>query len=215
MEIFKGLNNFLFIGAHYDDVEIGCGGLIKKLSENKYFKLNSLVLTDTHYVRNDRIERDKKIVQKEAIESSKILGVNLTCLNFKLNHLKCNDDLVTKMREYIENNNIDVIFTHWHGDIHPDHREAYCASVSASRHLNNILMYKSNNYASGHFFNGNIGIDISKQMKYKIKALQCYESEILRKGKKFIDNIVIRDKNIGLLYNVKYAEQFEVIKFII
>ncbi len=51
---------YLFLGAHLDDIELGCGGLIAKLQKDKYNTIKLLTLS--HFNKNSKgeitIDRD-------------------------------------------------------------------------------------------------------------------------------------------------------------
>lgn len=206
----------LFIGAHFDDVELGCGGSIKNFTKKKY-SIKILVLTHSEIVniQNNSIIRDKLQAKKEFLNSIKILGVKkYQLLDFKTNKIEFNDKLISKIRKEIDIFKPDIIFTHWDKDAHQDHRAIGQATLSAGRHVPSILMYQSNNYISEEFFNGNLFIDISKSFKDKIKSIKCYKTELKRVKNNWIKKVRLKDNQNGLKIKVKYAENFKVIKLL-
>ena len=204
----------LFIGAHFDDVEIGCGGSIKKFIKLGH-KIKILVISHSEIrnIKNNKIIRDRIVAKNEFLNSTKILGVKkFKVLNFETNNILYNDKLISKIREEIDSFKPNMVFTHWNKDIHQDHKAISEASLSACRHIESILMYQSNNYIGDENFNANLYIDISKFFKYKLKAIKCYKTEMKRVKNKWLNQIKNKDNNNGSLINVKFAENFKVIK---
>lgn len=207
----KKNNNVLFIGAHFDDIEISCGGTaIRYYHEGR--NTYGLVLTKTNYERGSRLHRDPIKAKREAERSGKITRMNLINLDYDLNELTYGKEVVYSIRDIIESYKIDSVFTHWEYDIHPDHRNASIASLSASRHVSNVFMYKSNDYEALHPFAPNYFVDVSKFHRKKMMALKCYRSEVTRKGTDFYTRVYEKDKLIGKKNNVKFAEAFVCIK---
>lgn len=204
----------LFIGAHYDDVELGCGGSIKKF--NKFgHKTKILVISNSEIrdIKNNKILRSKISAKKEFLKSIKILGVSkFDNLNFDTNKIEFNDKLISKIRQQINDFKPNIVFTHWNKDVHQDHKAISEATLSASRHVESLLMYESNNYLGDEIFNGNLFIDTSEYFKYKLDAIKCYETELKRVKNKWISQIKSKDSVSGSFINSQYAEKFKVIK---
>lgn len=205
----------LFIGAHFDDLEIACGGTIQALVKNKY-QVYIQIITSSEIISLDQKKELRNSIQaKENFKKScKILGVSKYFLgNFKTNKLVLNDNLVLEIRKVINLIKPEVVFTHWSGDVHQDHRAVGLASVSASRHVNNLLMFQSNLYSGGSNFVENFFVDTTKFFKKKISALKCYKSELKRVKNIWIKNIKNKDSLNGSKIKSKYAESFMCVKF--
>jgi len=214
MEINEIMKNVLFIGCHFDDIERACGGTIKKLSDDN-LRVFGLIITDTHYIRKGNILRDKLVTKKEAQIASKILNYEMHQLDYKLNSVPYSEKLVYEIRNFIEEKNIDTVFTHWEYDIHPDHKMCALCTLSATRHIKNLFMYKSNFYETTVCFDANFYFDVSSVYNFKKNALLSFKSEIKRKGINWLEIIFANDKINGLKNNVSYAESFKVIKYIL
>ena len=206
----------LLIGAHFDDVELGCAGTIKYFTKNKHI-VKVLILSNSEIksIKNKKIIRDKNIARKEFLNSIKILGVKkYKLLDFITNKIIFNDNLISKIRSEIDIFKPNLIFTHWDKDAHQDHRAIGQATLSAGRHISSILMYQSNNYISEEDFNGNLFFDISKFFKDKIRSIKCYKTELKRVKNKWLDKVKTKDRENGNKINVKYAENFKIIKLL-
>ena len=163
--------NILAIGAHFDDVELGCAGTLAKHiadGDNVYV----YVVTLSGYSnQNKKIIRSNHVAKKEGTKAMKILGVKeLICGNFKTLNVEFNEKLNKEIIKIINSKKIDCIYTHWHGDIHHDHQSVSKATMHSSRHVKRILMYRSNWYQSPHQFIGNYYVDITKTWNLKKKS---------------------------------------------
>jgi LmbE family N-acetylglucosaminyl deacetylase len=212
----KDIQNVLVIGAHFDDIEFGCAGTIVKLLK-QHKKVYSLILTDSGWssVQNVPV-RTSDVAIKEGLEAYKILGTEL--IDFKRKktcELLYNDELIVSILKIIESYNIDTVFTHWIHDVHQDHYATAKATITACKHVPRVLMYQSNYYDSNQPFNGNFYFDISEEFPTKVKAIECFKSEMNRtKGewKIWLENSA---KYNGMKIGCAYAESFEIIKYTI
>lgn len=207
--------NVLALGAHFDDIELGCGGAIAKHVANGD-SVTVFVATDSGFTGADNtIIRSSETAKSEALDAMKELGVeDLVCGNFKTLELEFIDELNVEILKLVESRKIDLVYTHWSYDIHHDHQALARASLHGCRHVKRMLMYRSNWYHSTEEFRGNFYIDISKFWEKKKKSIEAHKSEMERTGKKwiqFFDNEAI---NAGQRIGVDKAEVFQLVKWI-
>jgi LmbE family N-acetylglucosaminyl deacetylase len=207
--------NILAIGAHFDDIELGCGGALAKHVSNGD-KVYVYVATDSGYANQNAVAvRSEKTAMGEAKNAMAILGAEeLICGNFKTLQIEFIDPLNISIIKLVEKYQIDRVYTHWAGDIHHDHQAVSKATLHSCRHVPQILMYRSNWYYSSSDFKGNYCIDISEFWEVKKKAIECHVSELERTAYKwmsFFDNEAI---NCGQRLGVERAESFEIVKFL-
>ncbi|HSA05558.1 MAG TPA: PIG-L family deacetylase [Candidatus Gastranaerophilales bacterium] len=206
--------NILAIGAHFDDIELGCGGSIAKHTA-KGDKVYIYVATTSGYSDYAKqAVRDNDVALNEGKNAAKILGAEVTRGNCETLKLEFNDELNIDIIKLIEEKKIDQIYTHWHGDIHHDHAALSKATLQAGRHVKRILMYRSNWYQSPTDFRGNFYIDITETWHIKEKAIQAHESEYKRVGEKWLSFFKNEAQNAGQRIGVPLAEVFELIKWI-
>ncbi|MFW3341632.1 PIG-L deacetylase family protein [Aliarcobacter butzleri] len=206
--------NVLAIGAHFDDIELGCGGALAKHVANGD-KVYAYVATKSGFTNHQNIEiRSNEIANKEGETAMNILGVELIKGSFNTLEIEFIDELNLEIIKIVEDRNIDLVYSHWMGDIHHDHQAVAKASLHSCRHVPRQLMYRSNWYHSNLEFKGNFYIDISDFWEIKKKSIEAHESEMERTGKKWIEFFHNEAKNAGQRIEVKYAEVFEVIKWL-
>ena len=207
--------NILAIGAHFDDVELGCGGTLARHvldKDNVYVYVATLSGFSNH---NQEMIRKNSVAKSEGIKAMKILGVKkLIFGNFETLKIKFDDELNIEILSIIEKYKIDTLYTHWTGDVHHDHQAVAKSSLHSGRHLKNLLMYRSNWYHSSVVFNGNYYVDVSTTWKKKKLAILQHKSEMLRTNKKWVDFFYNEAKNAGQRIGVKLAEVFEVVKLL-
>lgn len=213
--------NILAVGAHHDDIELGCGGTLAKLSLQGH-KVSVMILTNSRVdFRQKNIVRTREQAEKEFLQSMKILGLE-NQKRYGTSLVADNGELVYSRRlmqeiEYtVFDNKIDTLFCHWRGDMNTDHAEAAKLCVTAGRHVPTILQFRSNWYQPDRAFNGIAYSNISGEpFAWKKKALACYKTEIKNRGQNWIDSFVKRDEINGLAIGVQAAETFEPVRLVV
>ena len=138
--------NILAIGAHWDDIELGCGLTLKKLKENGH-NIFTVVVCSSQYGQ----DVDEGMKESEALESGlksfKLIGANYISTEKEPNsNLVYNKKTMQNLESIADNNKVDTIFTHWFGDLNTDHKATWEISRTAFRNVKNFLMYQSNSY---------------------------------------------------------------------
>lgn len=206
--------NVLAIGAHFDDVELGCGGALAKHIENGDKVIIFTATSSEFSNQQGEILRDREIASKEGIKAAEILGAELIVGDMNTFYLEYEEEVNAKLVKIIESKKIDLIYTHWDKDVHHDHRNLALATIHAAKHVNKILMYRSNWYLSEEIFRKDFFVDISQTWDKKEQAILAYESEIKRVGLKWIDYFKMDAKMNGLQMGVEYAEGFQLVRWI-
>lgn len=190
----------LCVGAHPDDVEIGCGGTILR-----------------HKAREDHVTivvmSGTPIRRREAIEASKILGVDdIKLAGFTDTMIPEGVEAVTVLDKIINELKPERIYTHTPKDTHQDHRSVALATLSAGRRSPQILFFESAPPKSWSF-TPNYYVDISKYIEKKIKAIRLFKSQA---DKWYMNPNVLRNMAgfRGVEIGTRYAEAFEVYKIL-
>lgn len=205
--------NILAVGAHFDDIELGCGGTAARHAA-KGDKVIAFVATDSGYSNPAaRTIRPAQAARREGEAALKILGARLVCGGFKTFCVEFGESLNRKLLAVIEAEKIDRVYTHWQEDAHHDHRAVALASLHCAKHVPQVLAYRSNWYKSAAAFKGNFYSDISGFLSQKEAAIKAHKSEMARAGKKWLRYFRNEAENAGIAAGVKHAEIFEVIKW--
>lgn len=195
-------NTILVCFAHPDDAELWAGGTLLS-SKSKKVKTISICF-ETH----------DKARSQECIKASKILNIdNQIFLSKKTDWWIIENEDLSKLIKYLIDFKPDVIITHPHDDLHPEHRLVFNlvvkATIVAGDNLQkNIKLLESSSY-NGVTLNGLFQptefIDISDFWEDKLKAIHEYKTQIPEVLIKFIDS---QTSFYGNLIKTKRAEGF-------
>ncbi len=223
MTRIKGVD-FMAVGAHPDDVELGAGGTLLKL---KKAGRKGVLIDMTDGGTGTRGSADERA--KEARAAAKVLGVERVCLG--LPDARIEDDwearksLIRVIREYRPK----IMVTHSPHEEHPDHiRTAtlvkeclYLAGltkldVPGKPHRPERLFQ----FMGLVHFEPTFCVDISDFWKEKMKLIDCYQSQFFGKaaanfaGKTdlsqpgFLEHLTVRHRYWGGRIKRTYAEPF-------
>ncbi len=207
--------NILAIGAHFDDVELGCGGALARHAANGDTVYVYVATVSGFSNQYDQSVRSSQVARAEADAAMEILGVEkMYCGDFKTLEIEFVDKLNIEILKLVQNLSIDLVYTHWAGDIHHDHQALSRASLHSCRHVPRLLMYRSNWYHSTIDFRGNFYVDITPYWAQKERAILAHESEMERTGRKWVSFFRNEAENAGQRIGVQYAEVFEVVKWL-
>jgi len=207
--------NILAIGAHFDDVELGCGGSLAKHAANGDAVFVFVATVSGFSNQNAQAVRSSEIALQEAQSAMKFIGTKeMICGQFKTLEVEFVDDLNVQILRIVQEKSIDLVYTHWTGDIHHDHQAVARSSLHSCRHVPRLLMYRSNWYHSTQDFRGNFYVDITKFWSAKEQAILAHTSEVERTGKKWISFFRNEAENAGQKIGVAMAEVFEVVKYL-
>ena len=160
--------NILSIGAHPDDIELGCGGTLIKAARDGH-NVFMYVLTRGG-ASGDPVERTH-----ELIESANFIGAEkLWVDNFEDTKITVSSKLINHLEYFIHKSNPDIIFTHSAQDYHHDHRAIAEATLEASRFSQNVLAYE---VPITKTFNPQVYYDISDVMEDKLEHIKVFWSQ--------------------------------------
>jgi len=199
----------LAIGAHYDDVELGCGGTLLRHRDCKD-EISIFVITKSDYVSLGHV-RTAEVAREEGKKTANILTANLYEGNFETLTLIATKELVNTIIEVVTKVNPDIVYTHFVGDQHTDHQAVAKATLIATKRVKKVCAYISNVHDTFPKFAHNYCVDISGVFKKKLELLNCFESEkethlTWEKQLHYLNGL------FGLKNNVEFAEPFEIIR---
>jgi LmbE family N-acetylglucosaminyl deacetylase len=198
-------NIVLAVGAHPDDIELGCGGTIRAIS-----KLGKKVIAV--FLSKGEQSGNPAVRPKESIEALSLLGVKEVYFgDFPDTEIPCSRKAIDFLEAFYVENNPETILTHTVNDIHQDHRQVGWLSISAFRNAPKLLAYETPRVTPA--FSPTYFVDISECVNDKWVALKCHFSQ---KTKRYItyESMVnlasFRGSQVGLLA----AEAFEVVRYV-
>ncbi|MDD2806225.1 MAG: PIG-L family deacetylase [Elusimicrobiales bacterium] len=204
--------NILAIGAHFDDIELGCGGTVAK-HVSKGDKVFAFVATRSGFVsHNQKVVRTNAVAYREGRKAIGILGAELIRGNFDTLKVEFEEELNTAILKIVEEKRIERVYTHWTGDVHHDHVAVARSSLHSCRHVPDLFMYRSNWYHGSAEFRGNFYVDVTRYFDLKIAATKAHISELNRTHSKWLEFFANEAANAGQRIGVRYAEVFELVK---
>lgn len=197
-------------GAHPDDLEIGMGGTIAKLSAMGYI-VQPVIATLPNFVKSDTKEGRKS----ESMLSAKVMGCKSPIfLDLSPEQMVFGRKFVTLIDSLITEHKPDSVFTQWYGDSHQDHQILTSSVISACRNQNNLFMYETTipGGITENSFRPQLFVDVTETIDIKKNALECFQSQFIRCGEIWIPAVIGRCSYRGYQVDAKYAEAFEVVK---
>ena len=216
------------IGAHPDDVELSCAGvlLVEKLNGKK-----TGIIDLTHGELGSRGTAETR--KNEASDAAKILGVvireNLGMDDgFFVNDRAHQIKIIEAIRKYQP----EIILCNAPQDRHPDHGRS-AKLVSDAAFLSGLIKIETKteglvqqhwrpkyvlHYIQDRFLQPNFVVDITDVFEKKLESINAYSTQFYNPDADgpqtyistpdFLDSIVYRSKMLGKMIGVKYAEGF-------
>ena len=89
------------------------------------------------------------------------------------------------------------------------------ATIIAARNTPRVLMYRSNWNPTVKNFEGNFIVDISDHMEGKTRAIKAHRSEVAKRGPNWVEYFTNQNRNAGIENRTSYAEEFEVVRWVV
>jgi N-acetylglucosamine malate deacetylase 1 len=225
--------NILVIGAHPDDEVLGVGGTISKHIKNRDNVFIVLFSVGHKPIQPNLKEQAYKSIKIFGIDREKLFWMGCKSGQFDLeSKLKIN----SKLAEIITKIKPEIVYTHFFGDTHQDHRFVFDSTMVACRPheirgiktkqdwkgVQKILCYEvpsSTNWSgrlNENFNPTEFNIISEEDLKNKIDAYNCYKNEV-RPGNhpRSIESLKTVAKYRGNSIGTDLAEAFVIIRNII
>ena len=225
--------DILAIGAHPDDIELGCGGtLIKEIEIGK--KVGLLDLTQGELGTRGNKEIRKKEAELSKNEMGAVFRDNLFLDDCFFENNRDNQiQLISKIRRYRP----EIIICNAPDDRHIDHQKAAKLVIDAS-FLSGLKKIKTSfegnlqdvwrpvnvyHYIQWKNLEPDFLVNISDYLNKKLILINCYKSQFFNpkesndntpiSTKNFLDSITYRARDLGRLVGVEAAEGFIASRF--
>jgi LmbE family N-acetylglucosaminyl deacetylase len=202
------------IGAHTDDVELGCGGTLLRHRDDGD-EIHIVVITHSGYTSlNKKIMRSSEVAIAEGKKSAGILNAQFTCLGKEPLTLTPNEKLVLELEDVINRIQPDRVYVHRPTDTHSDHAAVGYVALRAARKCDSVLLYRSNWYIMDTDYEDKYYVDISNHIEDKKSLIALFESEMKTVNYSWIDFVIKQNCASGAKIGVDFAETFQVIKMV-
>ena len=194
----------LAIGAHPDDVEIGCAGT---LLEHRRHGDSVSILTMSH----GAVGGDQGARVLESSAAAEAMGARLMLADLPDARIDAGVDTIRLIEDVVRAIDPTIIYVHSKNDHHQDHRAVHGAVVSASRGVPRVFAYQSPSATND--FAPTIFMAIDDVVGTKVDVLKLFESQSARA---YLEpEMVVAGARYwarNLAPRAKYAEPFEVIR---
>lgn len=194
----------LAIGAHPDDIEIGCGGTL--LQHRRLGDRISLLTLSRGSVGGTAADRTQ-----EARAAASTIGAQLLLGDLPDTRLSDGIETIRPIEQVVETLAPTVVYVHSAHDNHQDHRAVHAATLSATRGVPSVLAYESP--SANNMFVPTTFVPIDQALAAKLDLLARYESQA---GRSYLDPEAVasaaRYWARHLTAEATYAEPFELIR---
>lgn len=193
----------LAIGAHPDDIEVGCAGALLKYTDYGH-DVFMLVMTCGERGGESQVRKNEQIRSAEILKVKDLIwgGYRDTQISPQMNQIVYDIEILLKKIKP------DFTLIHYGDDTHQDHRALHKATVSATRYIKNVLFFEG---PTTQNFSPSIFVDIQETIQTKIECLMAHESQVMKTN---IEGLSIKDAVHatavfrGIQGRVQFAEAF-------
>jgi LmbE family N-acetylglucosaminyl deacetylase/tetratricopeptide (TPR) repeat protein len=197
----------LALGAHPDDIELGCAGFLLKLKANgaKVYGLTFTRGEQGHDGGGERDEEARKGAEFLGLDSYWIMDLPDTGLHERISELKA--AVESKVKEL----GVTMVLTHTDVDVHGDHRAVFAAVREAARAVPTVLCYED--VSTGNQFTPNFYVDITNYIEDHVKACALHRTQDHRT---YMDPQVIRGRaaHRGMQIGAHFAIAFRTLNLV-
>jgi len=219
--------DILAFGAHPDDVELTCAGLLIKMGRMGY-RTGVVDLT-----RGEMGTRGTPETRRaEADAAAQVMGLAVReNLGLPDGHIQADTDQKQKVVGAIRKYRPSLLALPYREDPHPDHQNA-SRLIFESSYLSGLEKYRPEHGAAHRpakliYYPGRPGfsetrpsfiVDVSDVFEQRLKAIECYRSQLYDEGSRerpteissrdYLDRIIATARYYGVLAGVKYGEPY-------
>jgi LmbE family N-acetylglucosaminyl deacetylase len=189
----------LAIGAHPDDIELGCGGaLLAHVAAGD--RVTMLVVTGGENGPGDAARHE------EQERAAQMIGARLVWGGLRDCEVVPDSATVRLIEQVIAATRADLVYVHAPEDSHQDHRAVAAATLGASRRLSRVLHYQSPSTLS---FTPTVYVDVTAYLSGKVAALSAHASQVEMSAMVEPDAVVASARHWGSQARIGYAEAFQ------
>jgi LmbE family N-acetylglucosaminyl deacetylase len=189
----------LAVGAHPDDIELGCGGSLARHVMGGH-QVTMLVLADGNLGPGETAIR-----QLEQRRAASRIGASLIWQGLPDGELGLGRALIEAIEQAVAASQADLVYTHAPIDSHQDHVAVAQASLVGCRDVASLLYYEA---PTSMDFRPAIYRDISCSLGTKLEALRAHESQVMGSQRVDLSVVVAAARYHGFKSRLTLAEPF-------
>jgi LmbE family N-acetylglucosaminyl deacetylase len=197
------------VGAHPDDPETICGGTMALFANSGHDVVSAYLTRGEAGIEGKSHEEAARIRTSESMEACRILKVRPEFLGQIDGSCEINEVQYDKVREFLEKENPDLVFTHWPVDTHRDHRVCSSLVLDAWYHLQrkfDLFYCEAMTGSQSQNFYPTDYVDITTVIKQKHDACFVHKSQGIEE--EYPQYHGQMELFRGMEYNCRYAEAF-------
>lgn len=195
----------LAVGAHPDDIELGCGGALLA-HRARGDDITLLVMTT-----GEEGPQDARSRIREQEDAASTLGATLLWGGFPDGAVPGDRSAVNVVQDAMDLSGADVVYGHTGSDTHQDHRATSAAVLAAARRARRVLLFESPTSVD---FAPSVYLDIAAHVDGKVDLLRAHMSQVLKNGLVDLEALEAQARYHGFRARVRYAEAFETERFL-
>ncbi len=199
----QNVETVLAIGAHPDDVEIGCGGaLARHASKGDEVAILTMSGGEHGGSTSERV--------KESRKAASLIGAELVMGDLMDTAIGEGRETIKLIEDAIGRFKPTIVYTHTANDGHQDHRNVHRATLVAARGVPNVYCYQAPSTTVE--FKPNLFVDISRFVDQKLKLISAYQSQTLVRS--YLEEDLIRStaRYWGRFAGYSMVEPLEVVR---
>jgi LmbE family N-acetylglucosaminyl deacetylase len=193
----------LAVGAHPDDVEIGCGGLLLRHAAAGD---EVVVLTLTGGEAGGEVAARAK----ESERAAELLSARLIHADLQDTSLSDAGVTIETIKKAIDDSGATTVYTHTSRDVHQDHRNTHSATLVAAREVPRVYCYQAPSTTVD--FHPTRFVSIDDFVDGKLEVIRAYASQVATR--RYLDEELLRAtaRYWARFAGSRYVEPLEVIR---
>lgn len=176
----KATKKVLVIGAHPDDPETWCGGTMILMRQAGYDVTVVYLTRGQAGIKGKSHDEAAAIRTQEALNACKVMDVRPIFMDHIDGNVEVNAERYKQIRDLIEQENPDMVFTHWPVELHRDHGACAGLVIEAWKRLKysfELYFCEPMTGAQAQLFYPTDYVDITDVAELKRKACDCHVSQ--------------------------------------
>ena len=197
----------LFVGAHPDDIELGCGALLHQIAQKSEVLCVTLSDNQKNPLLKNLVNEHYASMDTLGVPRERVILESFTTRTFPDARQEILEYLLRLRRDFQP----DIVFTHTQQDIHQDHNAVTGEALRAYR---GITVLGFDVVRSSHGFFPNFFVAVSEEdVQKKLAALGQYKTY---QDKYYFQQELLRATMVrhGALAEHTYAEGFDILRVV-
>lgn len=208
----------MFIGAHIDECEYGCGGISCLLADRG---VELMYLNPATFLHDPPADDVRATATSQSDEAARILGVTTKKLwdnEERALTWMCSQEHMLRLQTEIEEFSPDVLFMQWPKDNHPEHAEvaraSYLALSNAACHIRiqEAYAYEAGPDQTMQFFKPHFAVDFTSAADRVERSLRTFNQHRANGDGLWNEKRICAEFR-GHMFGCRYAECFRIVKF--